>query len=503
MTGSTTKAFTAAAAALLVHDNKNYPEVQWTSPINNFIRADFVLENDYATAHTTIEDAIVHRTGLPRHDLVHGQRNDTPASVVRKLRYLPLTAEPRQKFQYCPLMYGVLSHLLETITGRSLAALLEHSLWKPLGMLSTTFTLPDNISDLARGYWWHEREERYIPEPYDNVASISGSGAIFSTVNDYALWIRALLEPTTADDASSGKKNSPLTNNIVRDLFTPRTITDDFRSEYDPLLYALGWETTTVFGETIVAHGGAETGFGTEVYMLPGQNYGIVTMANTESTGNMAGAVIAEKLLLGKLNRSADAHKEECESIAKLVQKNKAVRRSSKSIKSGPLSTSRPGVSSHTEVLPLPWPIADLAGSYSHPAYGTINLTLSHTTTSSHRADIKTIETVFYPRTWPLKLQFCHISSTVFGVRFFEPHGLGDVMTGEGIVWEGYSDDEDDDDDDEFRAIFEVGLDGEKVERVGIELEESVVAMARGIEGKRKGWRKGMVWFEKIHVLSL
>ena len=94
MTGSTTKAFTAAAAALLVHDYKNHPQVKWTSPINDFIRGDFVLENEYGTSHVTIEDALVHRTGLPRHDLVHGQPNDTVVDIVGKLKYLLLTAEP-------------------------------------------------------------------------------------------------------------------------------------------------------------------------------------------------------------------------------------------------------------------------------------------------------------------------------------------------------------------------------------------------------------------------
>ena len=90
MTGSTTKAFTAAAAAILVHNTENYRHVEWTSPINKFLKEDFVLENKYATKHVTIEDALVHSSGLPRHDLVHGQPGDTVTDVTRKLRYLPL-----------------------------------------------------------------------------------------------------------------------------------------------------------------------------------------------------------------------------------------------------------------------------------------------------------------------------------------------------------------------------------------------------------------------------
>ena len=155
-TGSTTKAFTAAAAALLVHDDK-YPDVEWTSPINEFIPADFALEDPHATTHTSIEDALSHRSGLPRHDLMYGQLNDTPSSVVQRIRYLPMTAEPRTKFQYCNIMFGVITDLIETVTGQKLEAVLRDNFWKPLGMSSTTFTIPSAVGEnsrLARGYYW-------------------------------------------------------------------------------------------------------------------------------------------------------------------------------------------------------------------------------------------------------------------------------------------------------------------------------------------------------------
>lgn len=100
-TGSTTKAFVAAALAQLVQDNTNYPHVRWATPVSDLIRDDFVLADEYATARSTIEDALSHRSGLPRHDLAYGHVNDSPKSIVRNMRYLPLTAEPRTTYQYC------------------------------------------------------------------------------------------------------------------------------------------------------------------------------------------------------------------------------------------------------------------------------------------------------------------------------------------------------------------------------------------------------------------
>ena len=67
-TGSTTKSFTAAAMSLLVDDTTNYSNIEWSTPISKLIRDDFVMEEEYATGHITIEDALSHRTGMPRHD---------------------------------------------------------------------------------------------------------------------------------------------------------------------------------------------------------------------------------------------------------------------------------------------------------------------------------------------------------------------------------------------------------------------------------------------------
>lgn len=81
--------------------------LDWTTPIAGLIPDDFVLLDDWATAHLTLEDALSHRTGLPRHDkasthrIAAENRTATVRDGVRFLRYLPLNAAPRTKWQYC------------------------------------------------------------------------------------------------------------------------------------------------------------------------------------------------------------------------------------------------------------------------------------------------------------------------------------------------------------------------------------------------------------------
>lgn len=61
-----TKAFTATAVSLLVDDDKQNPDVQWTAPVSSLIADDFVL-SDNRTDQVTVEDILSHRTGLPKY----------------------------------------------------------------------------------------------------------------------------------------------------------------------------------------------------------------------------------------------------------------------------------------------------------------------------------------------------------------------------------------------------------------------------------------------------
>ena len=139
--GSTTKAFIASALSLLIDNSTSYSNIAWNTPISTLIPADFVLEDTYATAHVTIEDALSHRSGMPRHDASYGGEGETIRSLTRSLRWLNSTAQPRARWQYCNMMYVVLSYVLETLTGVWVGDFLRERIWEPLEMRSTVSRL--------------------------------------------------------------------------------------------------------------------------------------------------------------------------------------------------------------------------------------------------------------------------------------------------------------------------------------------------------------------------
>lgn len=136
--------------ALLISSG-NYTDLSWGTPISNLIRDDFVLAEEWATAHVSIEDALAHRSGVPRHDWSYGGtyggpnsedlHEGTPKDVVRSLRDLPMAAEPRTTFHYCNIMYVVVGHVVSTLSGKPLKDFLKERIWEPLGMKSTVSRL--------------------------------------------------------------------------------------------------------------------------------------------------------------------------------------------------------------------------------------------------------------------------------------------------------------------------------------------------------------------------
>jgi CubicO group peptidase (beta-lactamase class C family) len=99
--GSTTKAFTAATVGALVDDGL----LEWERPLRDYV-PEIQLHDPLVSDRLTVVDLLSHRSGLPRHEMVWlGHPSRTRAEVIRRLRFLPLSKDLRQTFQYCNLGY--------------------------------------------------------------------------------------------------------------------------------------------------------------------------------------------------------------------------------------------------------------------------------------------------------------------------------------------------------------------------------------------------------------
>ncbi|MDI1493474.1 MAG: hypothetical protein OHK93_005264 [Ramalina farinacea] len=368
-TGSTTKQFTAAAASLLIDDTANASDLlTWQTPLVSQIRDDFVLQDEYMTDHTTLEDALSHRTGLPRHDISWIGYNASIPDIVRKLRYLPPTAEPRTKFQYNNMMFIAVSHFIERFTQTKLGAFLKARIYEPLGMKNTFFSLADAKAasltgrvSLANGYAWNNLTQDYERLAHMDFPGVAGAGATISTVMDYGIWIRSLInEAAPLSSAGHAALRYP---RITRpSLFGgSKTGFEDFE------MYSLGLTVSYYRGELLISHTGGLPGFATFMAFMPDRKWGAAIMAN-----NLEGGVSLNNILMFKLIDDAlgipdaeryDWEQRERDNLSEEMDKLENAR-----------SITFPDCPDPP--LSLSLPLAEHVGLYVHPGYPDINITL-------------------------------------------------------------------------------------------------------------------------------
>jgi CubicO group peptidase (beta-lactamase class C family) len=99
----------------------------------------------------TIQDLLRHTSGLtygargntPVHKLWPGGSQFTGPEFLEKIGSLPLLHEPGTVWDYS-LSTDVLGLVIEAISGKPLSAFLSERIWQPLGMVDTSFAVPDD-----------------------------------------------------------------------------------------------------------------------------------------------------------------------------------------------------------------------------------------------------------------------------------------------------------------------------------------------------------------------
>lgn len=400
----------------------------WQTPLASILGDDFVLQDGdggWATAHLTLEDALSHRTGLPRHDKAlarfYGEdqhrHRATVRDYTRSLRDLPMVAEPRATWRYCNYMYLVVSHAIETLTaGRWLGDTMREWIWAPLGMRSTYFSLEEAErapEHLASGYYWDYSGKgggKFGEVPHMSLEGGSGAGGIVSNVLDYARWVRSLL-----------REEGPIPKAGHAAVKTPRMVMPlATRKGYDaPMAYALGWMLSTYRGRRACTHSGSMETFGTEVYFFPDLDYGVITMGNTQISSNIVGQLMAWKLIDDKLGVPEEERWDWAGSFHKTLDQMLSAE-----------DTALDELYPKRAVPPLPraLPIDNYLGTYYHPAYQNIELVKNESNGTDDDAASRELKAVRDDFVWRMTFEFEHVSGE-FWLVYVIPRGSGGIGT--------------------------------------------------------------------------
>lgn len=361
--GSMTKSFTSLLVGDLVEDGR----LSWDDPVQDRL-SEFRLERDYPSLHATPVDLLSHRTGVPRHDALWIAWEEADTVVTRSdfvddLRHLEPTAGFRTTFQYNNFGYATAGLLAGRVTGSTWEEQVRRRLLRPLGMRRTTVRVDSVLArpDHASGHRVvrpDSGDARVVPMDHFRIDAMAPAGAISSSAEEMARWLELHLSGGQVD----GERVVPRaaverTHRRVMPLEgggSGPTAGDVSRRSY-----ALGWFVQDYRGHDMLQHGGGINGFTAYMALFPEGDLGVVVLSNRLGSGFTTAVTLtaADRMLeleprdwIGRFRKQAEQGEQTRTASA-----------------SGPADTARAGA-------PPSHPLADYAGDYRHPAYGTMHV---------------------------------------------------------------------------------------------------------------------------------
>ncbi|MBV9726581.1 MAG: beta-lactamase family protein, partial [Gammaproteobacteria bacterium] len=194
-TGSTGKAVTVAALAILVDQGK----IGWDDRVIDHLPG-FQMYDPWVTREMTIRDLLVHRSGLGlgEGDLLFVPRtNLTRAESVRRLRYMKPATSFRNGFAYDNVLYMVAGQLIESVSGETWEKFVAEHVLKPAGMLHSTSDEDQRFATVNRAQP-HARmngglrgagDQEQLDERDELGRNAAPAGGLAVSANDMARWL--------------------------------------------------------------------------------------------------------------------------------------------------------------------------------------------------------------------------------------------------------------------------------------------------------------------------
>ncbi len=275
---STTKAFTAAALAMLVDEGK----VKWDNQVINYL-PDFQLYDPYITREITVRDLLTHRTGLGNTDYLWSWMQISSDSALYKMRDVKPSYSLRSNFIYQNLMYLAAGKVIEKASGKSWDSFLKDRIYIPLGM-NETFAKYEMVKDKenkADGHLTYEEEIIKIDQLIAD--EIGPAGSMWSSISDIGKWVKFLL------NNGIHKGDTLISNKNFKELFKPQQIIPT--NEFYPTqkltkphwtTYGLGWFQHDYRGKMVQFHTGSLPGMVAIAGLIPEENIGVYVMGNLD-----------------------------------------------------------------------------------------------------------------------------------------------------------------------------------------------------------------------------
>ena len=262
---SLTKQFTAIAILQL--------EEKYKLSLEDKLSRFFPGMNKKVADVVTVKELLTHSSGIIDHydhTNTTGMKHAHNSDVYNAVKDLDSTYfTPGTQFRYSNTAYCLLALIIEKLSGLSYNAYMKENIFEPAGMRNTIIWNEDAvINNEVTGYEWDSTSHIFKTSGANEhlFFSTEGDGGVYTSINDYIQWFKAL---------QSGKVFSKKTVGKARSL--QFIISKEKRSGY-----GFGWFIDENNSPVKVYHSGSNGGFRTYSFTIPSKNYAVVIFSNRD-----------------------------------------------------------------------------------------------------------------------------------------------------------------------------------------------------------------------------
>jgi len=277
---SITKPFVATSLMQLAEKGK----VDLDAPVVHYLPYFRMADERYRTI--TVRQMLTHSSGMPDVDDYEWDKpqydDGALERYVRSLSDRTLLFAPGEKFQYSNMAFEILGDVIAKVSGRSFDDYVQDQILTPLRMKDSTLLV--RRADATLLTWGHELDEHDRPFPskvfpYNRIHSPSSN--LHSNVLDMARWAMANMNHGELDGRRILQASAyELLWKRARDLGGPPPAP----SRLSPV--GLSWFIREYRETTMVGHSGGDTGYATDLAMLPEKKIAVVWMMNSDWRGS-------------------------------------------------------------------------------------------------------------------------------------------------------------------------------------------------------------------------
>lgn len=319
MAASNTKGMSTLLLATLADDGK----LRWDQPVSQLYPS-FKLGSADTTAKVQVKHLVCACTGLPRHDMewMFEFRKASALDSIALLGKTTPTSGFGELYQYNNLMASAAGYIGANLIypkmelGRAYDKAMQERIFKPLGMLATTFDSQAAMRGNHASPHATRMDNQVVTISFDLNRSIyphRPSGGVWTSAHDFARYVQ--LE-ANAGKLPSGKQLVSAENLLMRRA--PQVASGKDKT------YGMGLINERTAGIDVVLHGGSMFGYMSNFFLIPESGTGVVLLTNSDE-----GVQLLRPALRRLIEIMYDAKLEAAEDVSGAAKRTEASRMAS------------------------------------------------------------------------------------------------------------------------------------------------------------------------------